>query len=105
MPMISFMTFTKMTDSVRVRVVRFTRETTVKNGNVYDVDVLPDGTEQYSINSRSVEILPDLPSTQELMLKVERHKESALELLSQERDTPEWRRAWWALKDAIRALR
>jgi len=103
--MISFMTFTKMTDSVRVRVVRFTRETTVKNGNVYDVDVLPDGTEQYSINSRSVEILPDLPSTQELMLKVERHKESALELLSQERDTPEWRRAWWALKDAIRALR
>ncbi len=105
MPIISFMTFTKMTGSVRVRVVRFTRETTVKNGNVYDVDVLPDGTEQYSINSRSVEILPDLPSTQELMLEVERHKESALELLSQERDTPEWRRAWWALKDAIRALR
>jgi len=65
--MISFMTFTTMTGSVRVRVVRFTRETTVKNGNVYDVDVLPDGTEQYSINSRSVEILPDLPSTQELM--------------------------------------
>ena len=103
--MISFMTFTKMTGSVRVRVVRFTRETTVKNENVYDVDVLPDGTEQYSINSRSVEIFPDLPSTQELMLEVERHKESALELLSQERDTPEWRRAWWALKDAIRALR
>lgn len=103
--MVTFTNMFTMIDGNRVQIVRFTRETSGKNGKVYDIDIFPDGTERYSVNCQSVDSLPSIPSVKELIATVTGCKQMAMDLLALgDGDSPEHRVAWWTLKKALNNL-
>ena len=101
---IHFTTLRKLKGGEPVPVVRLSRETTGKAGKVFDIDIYPDGTEGYGVNSGPADGLPDLPSVRELKAVKVKVKDKAVALLGHPFDGPDYRAAWWELKGVVEAL-
>ena len=102
--MVTFNTGQRSIDNVTFRVVSFVRETTGKNGKLFELTVYPDGSEHYSVNCASVDALPDYPSTRELKSVAGQCKAGAVKMLGFVLGSDEYNAAWWSLKALLQEI-